>query len=228
MTAVPQGEGAVRVVSGLDVDRRLEELGLERGVLVMALEAGQTSAQQATEHHPVTAAGILRWLATVETLRRELEVQLDWAPDDVRNSPRVLSPDRTTAVLVARGDRGTGEVEVTPQTARARGRSTVQAVNINEQMALPLDVRVVADPSAERTDGVQTWILLHYLSDEDPQQLRAELSLPVRVDETGHVTGWVERILLPPLTFGPDVGSARDAGDDGEGDGDVEVRVGRR
>lgn len=222
MSADHDGFRNAPVRAGAEADARLAELGLRVNLLHTALEAGHVSASQATRFHPVMAAGSLRWFDTVGRLR-ELLAELGWEADDVRNSPRIVSPDGRIALLVVRGDRNTAVSDRDPQTARARGRATVRAVTINGQLELPLDLQVLADASAERRSGVETWILLHRPTEGG--EVRAELSLPVTVDETGFVTGWSERILLPPLTFGPEVAPTRDIGDDGQGDGDVEVGV---
>lgn len=227
MSAVPDGQpDPTPVRDGAETLRRLEELGLALPPLEASLLAGDVSARNAGPFHPVNAAGTLRWLDTVESLRRQLaDNDYGWKADDVRNSPRTVSPDGRTAIMVAGGNRHTGRDEdgVDPQTARARGESTRRAVQINGQLALPLGV--LADASAERRAGVNTWVLLYHRSD-NPQQLRAELSLPVDITAKGFVTGWRERLLLPDQDFGPDV-QARDA-DDGMGDDGVEVRVGIR
>ena len=192
MTTATDGGRSAQVTTGVAAERRLADLGLRVDQLHDALQAGQVSAGQATSFHPVTAAGTMRWLDTVARLRELLVTESGWRSDDVRNSPRVLHPAGTRALLVARGDRRTGVVGPDPQTARARGRATVQAVAINGQLELPFDLRALADASAERLDDVETWILLHYPTPD--QEVRSELSLPVGVDDSGRVHGWRERL----------------------------------
>ena len=61
----------------------------------------------------------------------------------------------------------------------------------------------------------ETWMLLHCV---DTSRVRAELSLPLTVDDEGHVLGWRERIML-------DMASPTEGGDLGDsGDIDIPVR----
>jgi hypothetical protein len=48
------------------------------------------------------------------------------------------------------------------------------------------------------TDGdeMATWLLLYHVS---PDQIRAELSLANGIDQRGHVSRWVERIIVPVI-----------------------------
>ena len=44
------------------------------------------------------------------------------------------------------------------------------------------------------------WLLLHYRADEE---LRSELSFPVEIDVSGHVTAWGTRLILTPIELEP-------------------------
>lgn len=66
--------------------RRLEQLGVDIDRLDAALDAGDVAARQATEFSPVMAAGMMRWLITVQVLREGLADD-GWAFSEDRNSP---------------------------------------------------------------------------------------------------------------------------------------------
>jgi hypothetical protein len=84
-------------------------------------------------------------------------------------------------------------------------------VNINaDQLYLP-GLEPSSDPVKD--DDRSTWLLLFHVGQHE---LRAELSLPVDMNEEGYITAWQQRIILPsqPLDpqpavlapeFGPDI-----------------------
>jgi hypothetical protein len=43
-------------------------------------------------------------------------------------------------------------------------------------------------------DDLATWLLLYHVT---PDQVRAELSLGNGIDRRGHISAWIERIILP-------------------------------
>lgn len=208
-----------RLFRGEDAMRRLRELDVDAVDLDAALDAGEVAANQPDRAHPATASGAYRWYETVAVLRRRLE-EKGWTMSDPRNSPRVSNPRSGIAIVAVSGDRRTGLPDVgDPQTARAKGEATARAVQINLQLEFDFSA-TLADSSADREATTPTWLLL-YRRDQDRNELRAELSLPVSMDLKGYVTKWRERILLEPRTFGPDVGVPRDA----KGGGDVDFTI---
>jgi hypothetical protein len=206
---------------GAAAARRLRQLGIAPERLFSALDAGDVAARQADEFSPVTAAGTLRWMETVRMLRQGLGID-GWVPNDDRNSPRAIDPSGQFAVVPVSGSADTGLEEGTPRTANPRGAASSRAVQINGQLEFSVTAALLADMAAEKADTVTTWFLLYYRSQAD--ELRAELSLPVRISDKGIVDAWRERILLPSRTFGADQVLPRDAG----GNDDVEFDIAAR
>jgi hypothetical protein len=201
---------------------RLRELGLDVEVLQESLIRGDVAARQATEYHPVTAAGSMRWFDTVEALRRQL-VGLGWENSDPRCSPRITNPEKTTTILATGGNSQTGLDEGRgPQFARARGNATARAVQINGQMQLNLDA-VLADMASEKEPISPTWFLMYFRS-RPTNELRGELSKPVRINDRGFVEQWSERIILPEITFNATMRPTLDAEDDDDVTFGVEAR----
>lgn len=194
--------------------RRLDELEVPLTVLNRALDAGDVAAGSADEYSPVMAAGSLRWLATATELRRGL-APLGWVPIDDRNQPRAVLQRRRIAVTVIGGDRRTGLVGYgEPRSARSHGSATSRHIDANEQNMLDIAPVELADMSAERSADLSTWVLLYFRAAE---RLRAELSLPAKMDERGFVVGWWERIVLPVIDFDPvESKRPRDASPDDE------------
>lgn len=199
---------------------RLTQLGIDPGRLAVALDAGDVAARQADQFSPVTAAGTYRWMETVRMLRQGLAGD-GWTANDDRNSPRIINPVGALAIVPVRGTPDTGIADGQPKTARPRGPASSRAVQINGQLEFEF-VAMLADMAAEKSDSVVTWFLLYHRAQHDA--LRAELSLPVRITEKGHVDAWLERIILPMRTFGPQLVVPRDAG----GGDDVEFDIAAR
>lgn len=208
------------VHEGHGAARQLADLGLAVDVLNEALDAGDVAARQANRFSPVTAAGTLRWMETVRMLREGLAIH-GWRPNDDRNSPRSIAPSGRLALVAVSGTVGTGQRDGTPRTANPRGKASSRAVQINGQRELNLST-LLADMSAEKTSGLDTWFLLYYRASND--ELRAELSLPVRISERGVVDSWRERILLTPRSFGAEIPLPEDAGGSDDVDFDIAAR----
>jgi hypothetical protein len=210
------------------VHGRLARFDLSLADVETVLRRGEAAAASATPAHPVMAAGMLRWLETVASLRSSLAAR-GWTFDDTRNSPRVVGPTGNVAIIVASGDVLTGRQAPglpQPKTVRPRGDATRRAVQVNAQLALDLPglPDLAAEPPAR-----QTWILLYHRnmpatdSNEGPA-IQSELSLPVSMSSTGYVDSWVAgcRIMLPDVPVSSRVVVA-DAGGNGEGETDGEI-----
>ncbi|HWT30476.1 MAG TPA: hypothetical protein VN240_05545 [Propylenella sp.] len=207
---------------------RLARFDLSLTDIENILRRGEAAAASATPAHPVIAAGMLRWLETVASLRGVLAARR-WTFDDTRNSPRVVSPTGELSVIVASGDALTGRQALglpQPRTVRPRGDATKRALLVNAQLALNLPglPDLAAEPPAR-----QTWVLLYHrskpsLGSDDGPVVQSELSLPLSMSSTGYVDSWAEtsRIILPDVPVSNRVIVA-DAGDDGGNDANGEI-----
>ncbi|WOH18077.1 hypothetical protein IRJ34_17235 [Paenarthrobacter sp. GOM3] len=194
-------------ISSADAPYTLELLGLDSDVLMNAVVRGVREAQNITNFHPVTARGFVQWSETVAALRAQLS-EHNWRQADPQNSPRVVSPDGQTSIMVIGGNANTAVSEdVTPGTARRRGPSTAEAVQCNGQQMLDLIFEL---PALRQTRKPLIWVLLYHWSKDEPV-VRAELSLPAEILD-GNITQWTHRIFLPPADLSDLVISRRPAG----------------
>lgn len=178
---------------GKSDEEELERLGLDSELLTRSVLHDVSRAQDITTFHPVTARGFTQWSETVASLREQLDKR-DWTRSNPQNSPRIISPDGKTSIIVAGGNAQTGlSHEVVPCTARRRGPATRNAVQCNGQGVLDISLEMPAgwNPGAELV-----WVLLYHWSTDEPT-VRAELSLPTEIDD-GIIKRWNHRILLPP------------------------------
>jgi hypothetical protein len=90
----------------------------------------------------------------------------------------------------------TGCPGASPSTKYAKGIQTVRAVGRNVQLAFDFPDLYQGEARGARADadGLATWLLLYHAA---PDQIRAELSLANGIDRRGHVSAWIERIILP-------------------------------
>jgi hypothetical protein len=94
-------------------------------------------------------------------------------------------------------DAAAGLPEANPSTKYAKGIQTVLAIGRNVQLAFDFSGVDAADAlwsDGAEDDGLATWLLLYHVA---PAQIRAELSLANGIDLRGHVSAWIERIILP-------------------------------
>ena len=177
---------------------RLAELGLTGRDLAAALRGADAEARKWSVQAPSLMPGIVRWGKTNELLRARL-LPRGWSQDSIKGLPRTISPGRDFAIVATTGDSATGLPEANPATRYAKGVQTVLAIGRNVQLAFEFSGGPVEDglwaPDVEE-DALATWLLLYHVG---PGQIRAELSLAHGIDLRGHVSAWIERIILPPI-----------------------------
>lgn len=162
------------------VHAALSTIGLQLAPIEQAVAEGELQRRMASPFDVPTAGGFNAHTRTVRSLR-ETYVPRGWTQNDDGLST-IESPDGRVAIAVTSGDSRTGHADsITVGTKRARGPATVEAVLENGQGRL-FDL-----------EPMVTWFLLtHSRSDG----VWAELSLPEKIDDDGHITTWSERIIL--------------------------------
>jgi hypothetical protein len=121
-----------------------------------------------------------------------------WSHDNPKGLPRTISPAGDFAIVATTGDAVTGYPVGSPSTKYAKGIQTVRAIGRDfHQLAFDFsDLYAGEDFRAVDDDDLATWLLLYHVT---PDQVRAELSLANGIDRRGHVSEWIERIILPAL-----------------------------
>lgn len=179
----------------LDVDTRLEELGLSIDVLHAALECGQAFRDECTLNDPPAFPGMIAWARTIRSLRENL-IPLGWVRSNEQKIPVVINPSGKVAIAVATGNTDTGNAGNPSKTKYPKGPATIAAVEKNA-IQLTFDYyEENARKQPQRKSDCMTWVLL---ISKCGDELRSELSLPSEIDDDGRVAAWSERILLPPI-----------------------------
>ena len=183
------------------VAQRLQELELTHGVLANAVTVAYQKSSNCTSLHPKAYRGFALWAETIGNLRALLP---EWQSKDDGNYDLTVSPNGQIAIAVATGDDSTGIADLIPLTQSSKGPRTVEAVAANQNQ-LRFEFRFpdawippLYDPA--RVESRATWILLIHQTDTT---VRAELSLPLRLDPKNRVSGWSERILLSLVDYTP-------------------------
>lgn len=198
----------------VDVGTRLDELGLKIEDLQEAAKANFLAQASCTNNDAPTAAGFLGWNATVRVLREFLSSK-GWVRKNIKNSPRLIHPDGDFAIMFATGDDATGISALMPRTRSHKGTTTRDSINDNslqtslfDDESLPKVVpfrKYIENKSSKNI----TWVFLVHVqideSAENPKHIvRSELSLPVNMDDSGHINDWSERIIVPEIDINPD------------------------
>jgi len=178
--------------------KRLAELDLTAADLLGPLIGADQEAVRWTALAPPMMAGLARWGKTNELLRARL-VARGWRTDNPQGLPAAISPSGDFAIVATSGDAVTGYRDGRPATKYAKGIQTVRAVGRNVQLAFDFPDLFTGGArwaGAEGGDSLATWLLLYHVG---PDQIRAELSLARGIDRRGHVSAWIERIILPTV-----------------------------
>lgn len=184
-----------------EVPARLSELGLRQETLREAVHHGQAAWASCTPNHPAPYPGISAWAETVNALRELLRPD-GWTRSDSGNLPMTIDAAGRVSVVVSTGDENTGRPAVSPCTRSSKGPRTANAVTVNALQMTLFDIRLRPE-DLDETNGRMTFILLFH-RDIEANELRCELSRPIKMNEDGQVDGWAERIILPSTPLGGD------------------------
>jgi hypothetical protein len=185
-----------------------------------------------TENDVAGMAGFLAWGLPLRHLRDAL-VPAGWSADRAGNFETVINSTGDVAITSARGDEATG-TEQMPSTSTDKGPRTKSAVSVNRDQMV-LDPKVIGEASkvAFLHKGATTWFLLHHY-DEDAQEIRLELAVPVEFtpvqvpkpgqDARGVATRFASRLVLEPILLDtPDLGD-----EDAQPEEEIDFPVNRR
>jgi hypothetical protein len=206
-----------RVITRLDeVEKRLADFSLTIEMLNRSIEVGDTARGRVIfPVYPATFAGVTMWAETLAELRRQLlRHRTGYEIGRTGNYETVYSVERRTAFAVNSGDSYTGiDGNRDPRLTRPKGAKTSERIARNAR-DIQLALIDVPAPDLPADEACETWFLLLR---PVKSEIRLELSCPKSIDGDGIVSGWHERIILPPVPisgaiapFEPD-----DGGDDG-------------
>ncbi len=172
----------------------INHLGLEQEWLQEVGMKAIAAYNQTTSHDAMSAPGTYAYFAAIRAIR-DILCQKGWEPHVKNNLEMTVNPKTKTSIIVSSGNKDTGRKDHSPKTKNPKGNQTKRAVAFNErQFRLP-----TMEYKVKNIQLNKIWIFLFHV-DTKKSQLRAELSLPVKMDiEELHVSGWHKRIILPSI-----------------------------
>jgi len=205
-----------------DVNSRLAELGLKAEILREAVQRGFASWASCTVNHPTNYPGISFWADTIAALR-ELLYPDAWTRRDDGNLPLTTDAKGRVSIVVSTGDEYTGLPGLTPSTRSSKGPRTVSVVEVNAQQIPLFDFKKHPEIVKQGEERL-TWILLFH-RDKASNEVRCELSCPVKMNEDGQIDAWAERIILPAIPFG---GENVEVGNDVAKTPEIDLKIKRK
>lgn len=182
------------VIGPDDAEAYLQQMGIEIAEVFNAIEAGEIAAGNITTHHPVTGAGLSRWIHVVGRLREQLS-RRGWLDDNPRNRPVSNHAKLPYGLSTVGGTDATG-VEDHPRgpfAARRKGIATAEAVTGTIPLIKVETLRKGVGVVAGSAPPSGNWFLLYYRASGE---VRLEISLPLGFRD-GQFTGWRVRVILP-------------------------------
>jgi len=195
-------------------DRLKERFDWFVSAFVLAVQQGWIERSNRSPFDPPTAPGTDAWRYTLRSIRQQADAR-GWTMADRGNLSMTVNEALEVAIVVFSGDDATGLAHLKPKSKNPRGPMIKEAIKRNTGQAdLFGDVIEEETPSVEEVLRYETWVLLIYITDEE---VRAELSLPISVDDKDYVVDWAERIIIsvplpgaeweqsPEADIGPDI-----------------------
>ncbi|MER5477008.1 hypothetical protein ABT026_08490 [Streptomyces sp. NPDC002734] len=187
-----------------DSAERLAALGMKWEYCERAIRAGEAARREATPTEPPTAPGLRDWIARVGMLRYTMIIEEGWTPLNHKNMALVVNPDQTVAIGVLAGDAGTGwPAPHKPRSRYPKGQAFANAVaggDLTLFSTADAGHPEVLEP--ERIEALDLWLLLtNRVRQGENVTVYSELSRPESVSSTGYIVDWLDRMILPRLTF---------------------------
>jgi len=168
-----------------EVAPRLEQLGVTKAELLQVVRAAVGARRNATPFHPLSAGGLLAYLAGTEHLRRVFVPQ-SWKICRRDNIESIFHTEIGIKIAYQNAERA-GDPLSDPIAVSKKGAGAARAVELGQYDLFP-EVREME--VAEITAA--SWYLFVYADGPD---VRAELSCPVAINDE-QFDQFHERILL--------------------------------
>lgn len=184
------------VIGPEDATEYLLRMDIDPAWIATAISNGEVAAGNISKDHPITAAGLVRWIEVVGALRRQLRESGKWYRDDPQNRPISKRRDTQFTLSTVGGDEATGISDSSgPKAARRKGKATAHAVNGIEPLISIETLRGNSTASVSpETPPNGNWFLVYHRAEEE---IRLEVSLPRHFDvEAGQFDDWRVRVIL--------------------------------
>ncbi len=207
------------VLSPIDGDNLLSEMGLDRQGLIEAIRFGASEHALCTSNDGIGFAPYLAYDKIGRRLR-ELYLPRGWERDNSNNQCAIKNPRTRVRVVPCNFDEDAGNPAGEPSNRSPKGEVSRKSTDSNKMAWLPGLPRPKPLPDA---GGYLTWVLGAFIDSEKP--IGAELSFPTEFDGQ-RFTLLSKRI---PLMFGDGLGAEPDKKPEVDDTfGEVEIDVKRK
>lgn len=185
------------IVGPGDAADYLAKMDIQISDINKAIAAGELAAGNITTFHPVTAAGLSRWINLVGVLRAGLAEVGAWTPANPDNRPTSNHKQLPYTLSTVAGTDATGieDHPVGPLADKRKGKSTAEAVNGTEALIRVDTLRRAPQHALGANPPGGNWFLVYHRAED---VVRLEVSLPAGFDaKAGQFTGWQVRVILP-------------------------------
>lgn len=200
-----------------EVVPRLEQLGMTKADLLDVVRAAVGARRNVVAYHPLSAPGLLSWIAGTAQLRRTFDAK-NWDICRRDGIESIYSPGLGIKVVFQNAERA-GDPVSDPLAANRKGAASARAVELGQGELFAEHQMEKEQAKAEL--NATTWILF---VQADKEIVRAELSCPIAINDEQYA-GFHERILL--VQHG-EWDAPAPLSDDGEPPADYEVNVSRK
>lgn len=188
---------AERVLVAEAAVEELALLGLTEKNLHDAVQRGEWARDRCTPNDVPSRPGFDAWAETTRALRDILGPA--WTKDLYKGLPLTVAPSGLYAIAVSAGDAGTGIKGRASSPKYPRGKASREMFQRHTLELFP-DLYPRTQPrTAEYT---KTFLLLVRAGKKD---VRSELSLVASLTKRNFVATWDRRIILSPMTKGPEI-----------------------
>lgn len=186
----------VRLENSEGASRLLAGWGLRENLLRDPVRwAYENHVAEVTADEPINSRGTTMYLRLTGELRRSLK-PLGWTIDRSGNLEMTVHPEGHLAIVVANGDRDTGQSNRQPCTVSRKGPRTKKA--LQDQL---FDFEEI--PRVIRNSRYRAVLVLLVHVDDIDHEVRCELSRPRTVADNGYIEEWTVRALLTAIPMTP-------------------------
>jgi hypothetical protein len=214
----------------IEVNNRLEQLGLNREKLLEVVEAMLAARADCTPNDPPGSRGWSSWRMGTRRMREEFLVEDGWERDETDQISSIVNKKLGVRIVVANTDNATGidHDGCIPQNSSKKGIATDRAVHVNQlsfMEKLDESVNIVALKSLPNAS--RPIITLYLCVYDNGDEFRAELSCPAGLDG-GFFTDFRERVFLNSSDDSDGNPVRRRAGGDDDGGSEFNIPVTRK
>lgn len=171
--------------------------GVSKKALMGVVQQAAFAYGSSTKYHPVIHSGSSAWFEIVRSLR-ELLVPKGWQCLYEAGLDKTISKDFGVSIVCTGGNSAVGKINA--QSLLSKNDKGSAFDRLLEQNRRQLELFDSNEFLSSPVDDNTTWVLIYHV-DKSAKEIRAELSLPVFLNEKSKIQGWKTRIFLGTVSL---------------------------